>query len=198
TDSELVLGVNDYDKEAFLRAANSGTLERYLRKCTVKPGDCYFIPAGLVHAMGKGILLYEVQQNSDVTYRVYDYNRIDKDGSKRELHTEKALEVIYEYTDSEINALANAKKLSIKVSENAETLISSDKFTVEKMVLDASDELICTEESFLSLTVTKGECEIEYDSDIYPANTGETYFIPAGLGSFKIHGKAEILCSSIK
>ena len=77
-------------------------------------------------------------------------------------------------------------------------LISSDKFTVEKIILNSIDELVCTDESFLSLTVTKGEMKIEYNAELYPAMLGETYFIPAGLGRFKIHGKAEILCASIK
>lgn len=197
-DSELVLGVSEYKDEDFLRAAKSGDLEKYLKKSDITPGDSFFIPAGLVHAMGKGILLYEVQQNSDVTYRVYDYDRKDKDGNKRELHTEKAVNVIKEYTTEEINTLAHIKHISCKVCDNAETLVSSDKFTVEKIILDSSDELICTDESFLSLTVTKGEIDIEYKSKLYPAMLGETYFIPAGLGKFKIHGKAEILCASIK
>jgi mannose-6-phosphate isomerase len=197
-DSELVIGLNEYNKEALLSAAKSGKLEKYLRKTTIAPGDSFYIPSGLVHAIGTGILLYEVQQNSDVTYRVYDYDRKDKDGNKRELHTEKAVNVIKEYTDCEINTLAHSKNISCKVCDNAETLISSDKFTVEKIILKSSDELVCTDESFLSLTVSKGEMKIEYNSELYPAMIGETYFIPAGLGKFKIHGKAEILCASIK
>ena len=197
-DSELVIGVKNYDKEAFRIAAKNGNLESFLGRVKVKPGDCFFIPAGLVHAIGKGILLCEVQQNSDVTYRVYDYNRKDANGDLRELHLESALDVIREYTSDEVNALAHTSAPITPVSKNAETLIACEKFAVEKVKVTSSDILTCDMTSFLSLTFTKGEGSIVYNSEDYSFKAGETYYIPAGLGEFSVNGDAEIICASIK
>lgn len=199
-DSELVIGVKNYNKEKFKNAAEKGELEDYLVHVKVKPGDFFFIPSGLVHAIGAGILLCEVQQNSDVTYRVYDYNRTDSHGNRRELHLNSALDVIREYGESEIEKLTREFKLTTPVSADAETLVACPKFAVEKVKVNNSSVLFCDSTSFLSLTITKsaGEGKIMYGGEEFPFKLGETYFIPAGLGEFTVNGDAEIICASIK
>ena len=91
----LYIGFNrDVTKSELVKRINDNTILEIMNKIEVKSGDCYFIPSGTIHAIGKGCLIYEIQQNSNLTYRVYDYDRIDKNGKKRELHVEKALNVI--------------------------------------------------------------------------------------------------------
>jgi hypothetical protein len=95
--AELIYGLNDNITESdFAQMVANGDFASALKRVQVKSGECYFMPAGQVHAIGKGILLAEIQQNSDTTYRLYDYGRLDKDGKPRELHIEKALKVIKE------------------------------------------------------------------------------------------------------
>lgn len=196
-DSSLVMGVKNYNKEIFQNAANKGELEEFLISRKISAGDCFFIPAGLVHAIGENILLCEIQQNSDITYRVYDYNRKDKNGNTRELHVDKAINVIREYTDEEIKEAAfNCSPTP--VSENAEILAASDKFCTEKVICDGKTRLISTDESFLSLVCVKGNAVIEYNGEEYSFDIGDTYFIPAGMGYFNIKGCAEVLCASVK
>src|SRR5690606_21144186 len=93
--TELILGFeNGITKEDYSGHLRNESLENILRKVPVSKGDAVYIPAGRVHAIGKGVLLAEIQQSSDITYRIYDYNRIDKDGKKRELNTELAIQTI--------------------------------------------------------------------------------------------------------
>ncbi|MDF1549873.1 MAG: class I mannose-6-phosphate isomerase, partial [Bacteroidales bacterium] len=94
-DAELISGFkNDTDKQTYLTALQSGNLSELLNAEKVKEGDVFFIPAGRVHAIGRGIMLAEIQQTSDITYRIYDWGRVDDDGKPRELHTELAKDVI--------------------------------------------------------------------------------------------------------
>lgn len=195
--SSLIMGVKNYDKETFRNAAIKGELEDFLCECKVNTGDSFFIPAGLVHAIGENILLCEIQQNSDITYRVYDYNRKDKNGKLRELHVDKALDVIREYTDDEIKK-KTFTETPRPVSDNAVFLAACDKFCTEKVMCDGVTRLISTDESFLSLVCVKGDAVIEYNGEEYTINIGDTYYIPAGLGDFNVKGCAEILCASVK
>lgn len=195
--SSLIMGVKNYDKETFRNAAIKGELEDLLCECKVNTGDSFFIPAGLVHAIGENILLCEIQQNSDITYRVYDYNRKDKNGKFRELHVDKALDVIREYTDDEIKK-KTFTETPTPVSDNAVFLAACDKFCTEKVICDGVTQLISTDESFLSLVCVKGDAVIEYNGEEYTINIGDTYYIPAGLGDFNVKGCAEILCASVK
>lgn len=197
-ESELVIGTKGYERDSFEAAAKSGKLDSLLPHVRVKPGDCFFIPSGLVHAIGSDILLCEVQQNSDITYRVYDYDRVDANGKRRELHLENALDVIRDFEDNEIDKLAFSSGKVTPCSSEAELIVACDSFAVEKLAVDSFADMLCTDESFLSLTITRGEGSIEYNGDSYTFSAGDTYFIPAGLGSFKIKGNTELICASIK
>lgn len=166
----------DYTEEEIRRAIEEENFPSLLCKVMVEPGDVFFIPAGTVHAIGAGILLAEVQQNSNLTYRVYDYGRKDAQGNTRELHVEKALEVMDRKQLSSYRQEAFKKQGTKAVEENAaeksaegkdaagknvylERIGSCEYFTVDRLFLEEnafySGKL--TEESFLSLLVLEGE-----------------------------------------
>ena len=161
----------DYTEEEIRRAIEEENFPSLLCKVMVEPGDVFFIPAGTVHAIGAGILLAEVQQNSNLTYRVYDYGRKDAQGNTRELHVEKALEVMNRKQLSAYRQEAFKKQGKKPVGEKAageevagknvylEQIGSCEYFTVDRLFLEEnafySGKL--TEESFLSLLVLEGE-----------------------------------------
>ena len=138
--AELVMGLSEpYDRARLLEAAESGNIERLLRRVKVKKGDCYYIPQGLVHAIGAGILIAEIQENSDITYRVYDYDRKQKDGKPRELHIPQAAEVICDYDIDTLEAVQYEKAAK-------------------------EDGLLAASESFASRLIdVDGECGFAFD-----------------------------------
>lgn len=189
-ESELVIGTNGYERESFEAAAKAGKLDELLNHVKVKAGDRFFIPSGLVHAIGSDILLCEVQQNSDITYRVYDYDRVDADGKRRELHLENALDVIRDFNDNEIDELAFSSGKVTPCSPEAELIVACECFAVEKLAFAGYADMLCTNESFLSLTVTRGEGSIEYNGESYGFSTGDTYLFPQGSAHSRLAAAA--------
>ena len=193
--AQLVYGLKEgVSNEEFAQAIKDGKVEEKLNYVNVKKGDVFFIPSGLVHAIGSGILLAEIQQNSNITYRVYDYNRIGKDGKPRDLHVNDALNVIVNRTQAEIE--------KIQFSRNAKTeytLASCEYFTVEKHNICAdSYNSYTNDESFASLLCLDGNGVILYNNEEFLVSKGDSYFIPAGIGEFKVSGNLEIIVSKIK
>jgi mannose-6-phosphate isomerase len=174
------------------KAIENGSVEEQLNFVDVKKGDVFFIPSGLVHAIGAGILLAEIQQNSNITYRVYDYNRLGKDGKPRELHVKDALNVIVNRTDDEIDKI----RFSTNV-KNDNTLASCEYFNVEKHFIDGDLEFSTNAESFNSILCLDGNGKIEYNGESFSLVKGDSYFIPAGLGEYTVSGKVEIIVSRI-
>ena len=177
--AKIVYGLNDnYTREDLQNLIDNGRFEECLNYIEVSPGDVYFIPAGLVHAIGAGILVAEVQQNSDTTYRFYDYNRLDANGNLRELHTKKALDVCIktkaEYEKKEFNA---------KIWNN---LVECEYFSVAKIT--PLSKIIITEENtqFNSIICIKGDGEIIHDGKVYKIKKGDSYFLSAKLGECEI------------
>ena len=148
-----------------------------MNKISVKPGDCYFIPAGTIHAIGKGCFIYEIQENSNLTYRVYDYDRVGKDGKKRELHIEKALKVLN-------------KEKYVPQNLKSSPLVSCKYFTVNKLV--APKEIKAPHNSFLVFTIIKGSGLVNNE----PANEGDTYFVPANK-KVTIQGNIELITTNL-
>jgi mannose-6-phosphate isomerase len=140
-------------------------------------GDVYFIPAGRVHAIGKGILLAEIQQTSDITYRIYDWDRVDSSGKSRELHNDLALEVI------DFNAVSEAKLTMPRVNNKPQELVSCDYFAVNRLEFANSinrnyDSL----DSFVIYICLKGKASIIYRGDeSVEIMMGESVLIPAEL-----------------
>ena len=181
----LYMGLErECDTDEFAAAVADGSVEKLLSFKEVKRGDVYFIPSGTIHAIGAGVVIFEIQQNSTLTYRLYDYMRRDKDGNLRELHVDKAMKV----------SLLEPYKESI-FDKNDESLIGTcEYFETKKYKLNLSKITFDVEkDSFLSITCVGGEGEIEGEK----ISLGDTFFIPAGAGEITVDGELEIIAVSL-
>ncbi len=174
------------------------TLEEVLRKVPVKRGDVIYVPAGTVHAVGAGILLAEVQQNSDSTYRLFDYGRTDKNGKPRELHVEKALDVAI----LEPSFDPEPVHFREETGYSSAVLASCSAFTSEIVRIDTFADFSCGPHSFFSVIVTRGDGRILFANRDYGSDgemelpKGTSLFLPAGTGDFRMIGECEILLTS--
>lgn len=194
--AQLVYGVNrDMTRAEFKNGIENGTLESLLNFVPVKKGDVAFIPSGTLHAIGKGILLAEVQQSCDTTYRVYDYDRVGKDGKKRELHVEKALDVVeLKKCKADFAPLGSPQRRT----GCTETLLTKcDYFSMTSLCIDGEATEAADETSFVSLLVLNGEGKLVSRDAELTLCKGASVFIPAGYGEYKIIGKTEILKTRI-
>lgn len=190
-DSEIVYGLRDgVSAEDFQRAVAKDRIRDVLRFQRVRAGECYYIPAGLVHAIGAGILIAEIQQNSDLTYRVYDYDRLGADGKPRELHREKACDVVVPMSDEE---MAGKRFSAAKAGEAS--LAHPIYFRVRKCQALSSGEVSVQvgEESFAHLLFLSGNAEIVYADGSISVSRGDSIFLPAGLGACTVRGEVEWL-----
>ncbi len=192
--AKLVYGLKEgCSAEDFARAVEENRTEEMLNFVPVQKGDVYFIPAGQVHAIGAGILIAEIQQNSNVTYRVYDYNRPGADGKPRPLHTAKAVDVVKVRTEDDINALRFSQPKPVGAYE---VLASCDYFTTRKYVTDSDNVAVfhAHKTSFLSLLILDAENAVLSNGvEEFPLRKGDSYFLPAGTGEYIITGKSEFL-----
>ena len=177
----IYLGFNrDVTEAEYREAIANNTLTQLLNFYEVKAGECYFIPAGTIHAIGKGCLICEIQQNSNLTYRVYDYARRDKDGNLRELHVEKALKVTklskHENKTLQGDTLGVSKYFNVR------------KLHVKNCVLQANPR------SFQCITCVDGQGELDGQS----IRKGDSFFVPAGYGNYQIKGEVQIIMTEIK
>lgn len=187
--SFLIVGTKDCDKEIFKKAIEEGNTEKYLNKIEVKKGDAFLINSGLVHAICEGVIIAEIQQNSDITYRIYDYGR------PREIHVEKSLEVI----DFKLKAInASSKELEKFDGYNRGILCKSNYFTIEKYIITKEVEEESDKDKFFIFTCVDGEGEIisgnDFKEKIYK---GDSLLIPATLGKYKIKGEVTLLKSYV-
>lgn len=179
-------------KEILEQAVEKGELDKHLQKVEVHKGDLYFIPAGTVHGIGKGILLAEIQESSNVTYRVYDYDRVDKDGNKRQLHFDKAIQVM----NMDVAPDIKQKKRLVKYYPGCsrELLCRCKYFETEKMQVTKGFSFFVLDNSFQVLMCLDGYGQVEVDN--YKPVTfskGETVFLPAGMGRCLIIGETTVL-----
>lgn len=166
-------------KEDFATALKNGAPEDMINFVPVKKGDMFFVPAGLLHAIGAGILIAEIQQNSDTTYRVFDYNRRGADGQLRPLHIDKALDVIDFDADCEVTKGDN---------------ITCKYFSTTKHELDGKKDF---DKGFTMVICTEGDGKIVYADGELEFVAGDSMIVPAALGSFAIEGKANLLTTVI-
>ena len=191
-DAELIMGFNkDTDKLEYLTALHNHTLPVLLNTEKVEKGDCFFIPAGTVHAICKGCYIAEIQQTSDITYRIYDYDRRDKNGNPRELHTELATDVIN---------FCEQKQHSIHYHQHenhTEELVSCNYFTTNYLKFDKEVEKDYIElDSFVIYMCLEGNFTLVYDVDkTVKVTKGETILVPAILKNLFLipETEAEIL-----
>ena len=172
----------DISKEEYKARIENNTLTEVLNAAPVKKGDVFFIPAGTLHAICKGIVVAEIQQNSNVTYRVYDYARRGADGQLRQLHIDQALDVTEctpPRTDWDFGG----------------HLVRCDYFTAD--VVQGSGEGACGEESFVCFLVTDGEGSLACGGEELPIRKGDSLLLPAGSGAWKLSGGATVLVSWI-
>jgi mannose-6-phosphate isomerase len=189
--TKLVAGVKDgITKQIFKSAIAKGTITKCLNFISVSSGDCINIPAGLIHAIGAGCLICEIQQNSNTTYRVYDYDRTDANGNKRPLHTKKALDVI------NFNAKKGGVTLGLSVIGNCWTktfLVANMYFAVEKIDLSGTLTEDTKDERFHCYTVIKGSITINNEE----IGMGCSCLIPGSTGSYSVKGTAVVIKSYV-
>lgn len=193
-NASLIYGFKEQiSKDDFQKAIEENTLLDKVNSVPVKKGDVFFIEAGTLHAIGKGILIAEIQQNSNTTYRVYDYGRVGNDGKPRELHVEKALDV---------TKLTPADSYNKPITENLNgwsrtQLAKCEYFTVYNGNIETSADLNADDNSFNHILVLDGAAVIEAQNEKIDIHKGDSIFIPAGLGEYKICGKCSIIITKI-
>ena len=189
---EIIYGLKDgLSAEQFCTAVREGRLSETMHHCPVKAGEVYFIPSGMLHAIGKGILIAEIQQNCDLTYRVYDYERRGADGSLRELHVDKALDVTVPFTEEQVNAIR------YEAAEGTDDTVLAHCRYFKTRQLSAPGTLAITPDSFVYLLCIDGEGEIVTGDVTTPLRRGEGVYLPAGLGTVAMNGNMVVLAASI-
>ena len=197
-DAKLVYGLSrDVDRETLQKSIVEGSVEKYLQKVPVKKDDMFYIEAGTIHAIGAGALIAEIQENSNLTYRMYDYNRVDKNGKKRELHIEKALNV------ANLKASAAPRQplrvLRYRQGCASELLCRCQYFEVHRMIVNTEQcrRLVgyqADTTSFRVLLCTGGCGAIHFgDEEALSFFKGDCIFVPANSVKLRIHGKAQFL-----
>lgn len=194
-NAKLIYGFNkDLTKDEFKNAILNNTLSEVVNFVPVKKGDVFFIPAGLVHAICEGILICEIQQNSNTTYRVYDWGRVDANGNSRDLHIEKAIDVskLEGETKTDFSLIEN------NIGENTvATICECEYFSSYKYNISKEITLKCDESSFNTITFLSGNGQVKSSDNALFFKKGTTLFIPANTGDYSIFGKCEFILSKV-
>jgi len=197
-DARLVYGFyHRVDKETLEKSIADGTVEKYLQKVPIKKDDVFFIEAGQVHGIGAGTLIAEIQENSNLTYRLYDYGRTDRYGNTRELHIKKALDVAN--LNGSMAPRQPMRVLKYQKGCASELLCRCRYFQTERLLINTECHRNLMDfktdiYSFQVLLCTQG-CGVLFDQDMNMLNffKGDCIFIPADCGPLKLHGKAQML-----
>ncbi len=180
-DANLIVGFNQkVDNKIYLKHLENKTLTQILNFDKVKEGDTYFIEAGRVHAIGAGVLLAEIQQTSDVTYRVYDWDRIDADGNERELHNDIAIDAFDFGMKDDFRV--NYQKLKSTSNE----MVTCPFFTTNFVELDSKLEKENTHDSFIIYMCVDGKVEVSTGTSNEVISKGETILIPAAIKNYNL------------
>ena len=185
-DARIIFGVKeDISKDNLKNAISSNTVEDLLNCVSSKKGDVFFVEAGTIHAICKGNLIAEIQQNSNVTYRLYDYDRRDKEGNPRELHIEKG--VMASVTQKK------TERIIPECSDGTRLIASCEYFAVKELCVDGLANMECHKESYQALVCVDGCLEFSNDNDKQILNSGETVFLPADFGKYNLKGSGKVL-----
>lgn len=188
--AELIYGHHAKTKEEFQELVDKGKWDKLLRKVSIKPGDFFYVPSGTIHAIGKGTMILETQQSSDITYRVYDYDRTDSEGKKRELHIKASIEVANcPHHDPVIEQ--EKKKLE---GLSSKLLVREHYFTVYHWTLKGTVEkpLDC---DYLLASVLNGSGTISIADRTFSFHKGDHLIIPATVKNYRLTGEAELIVS---
>ena len=192
-ESTLFLGFSRVVTPDELRQrAQDGTICEVLNRVSVCPGDVFFVRPGTVHAIGAGILVAEIQQNSDTTFRVYDYNRLGADGKPRQLHLERAIEVM-----NCAPAQGAADTLLPCPPDGVQEVLTCEYFRVRRAEVKRRIDLSTEGGSFTHLMCVRGEGNIVCGGKVYPFRQGDSYFLPAALGEYAVEGDCSLLLSGV-
>ncbi|MEO5775541.1 MAG: type I phosphomannose isomerase catalytic subunit [Flavobacterium sp.] len=187
TDSRLLVGFKEKSTpEQYLKHINDKTIVAILDFKKVKQGDVFFLATGTIHAIGAGIVVAEIQQTSDITYRIYDFDRVDANGNKRELHVDLSLDAInYETVE--------AQKHYSKVENVSNEVVNCKYFTTNFIPLDGNTRIYKHGESFTVYMCVDGDFQLIIDDETFTYRKGDTVLLPACLTDFQLSGKASIL-----
>lgn len=192
----LYLGFSQrISKKEFLRRAGDGTICQVLNRVPVAKGDVFYILPGTIHAIGAGILIAEIQQSSNTTFRVYDYRRKDADGNLRPLHLERAAEAVsYDpVVPEECRANGGAFFPAFSMRE----MFSCRYFRSCRLDVRTAVDLRCDGQSFRHLLCVEGGGHIAAGGRKYPFRRGDSWFLPAALGEYRLSGACRVLLSRI-
>ncbi|MEC4050845.1 type I phosphomannose isomerase catalytic subunit [Flavobacterium sp. SUN046] len=185
--SKLIVGFKEKtSKEEFLKKVEDKTLLEVLDIRSIKQGDAFLLETGTVHAIGAGTLIAEIQQTSDITYRIYDFDRKDAEGNTRELHLDYAMEAI------NFDVVKASREYQKEVN-TANQIVDCPYFTTNYIPLDGMVEVNKTNESFTVYMCVSGSFKLEDQKIAYEYTTGDTVLIPANLSSYKLSGNASLL-----
>lgn len=186
-DAQLIIGFKEKSSpEQYLKSLENNSIIDILDAKKVKQGDVFFLETGTVHAIGAGTIIAEIQQTSDITYRIYDFDRVDANGNTRELHVDLALDAI------NYNVVEAQKEYS-KVENVSNEMVSCQYFTTNFIPLDGEMRFDKNKESFSVYMCVDGSFELIYEEEKYDYKTGDTILIPAEITEFEIKGKASVL-----
>lgn len=187
---------HEISKEEFRRRIEDNTLLEVTNRVEVHPGDVFFIEAGTLHAIGEGILIAEIQQNSNTTYRVYDYGRVGADGKPRQLHIEKAIDVTRLAPATCPCGRPQAKPEAFD-GGSVLPLASCDYFTVKEMEVTSHAALMADEKSFHSLLLLDGSLTLSMGGEKLEMKKGDSVFVPAGSGDYTLTGKGRLILTTV-
>jgi len=183
-DANLIVGFNQkITPETYLQHLEDKTLIKILNFDKVKNGDTYFIEVGRVHAIGAGVMLAEIQQTSDITYRVYDWDRVDDEGNERDLHNDLAIDAF------DFNMKDDFRVSYSKEKNQSNKMVSCPYFTTNFIPLQGTVQKINDKDSFIIYMCVEGEAEISTDSFSETIKKGETLLLPAGIKKYQITSK---------
>ena len=187
TDARLIVGFKEKSSpEEYIKNLNNKTLLTILDTKKVKQGDVFMLDTGTIHAIGAGIVIAEIQQTSDITYRVYDFDRVEANGKTRELHIDLALEALnYEKIQ--------AQRFYSKTENIANEIVNCNYFTTNFIPLDGNIEIHKNQTSFTVYMCAEGNFMLTFDNESYSYMKGDTVLIPAAITDFQLSGKASIL-----
>jgi mannose-6-phosphate isomerase len=182
-------------RESFLQAIADGSSGETMRPIPVEKDNAIFVPGGRVHAIDEGCLILEIQQNSNTTYRIYDWDRMGNDGKPRDLHIDQAVEVI-NWNDHG-NPLVEPKLLVDTAAFQCWEVLECDFFRLEKLRFSQPQEVPMSGKTFHALFITEGEAKITWDEGSETAKAGESILVPAALPAYTLSGKATILRTTL-
>ena len=189
-DAEMIFGHNAKSKEELEYMISNNKWSDLLKRVKVNKGDFFYVPSGTIHALCKGTLVLETQQNSDTTYRVYDYDRVDSNGNKRDLHVDKSIAV------TTVPHVENKSDYNIIENDNFKltTFLSNEFFSVHK--LDVFSEYSSTQDKPFELySVIDGSGKLVSNTHEYSLNKGDNFILPNNFGEFKLIGNLQLIIS---